>query len=76
MNRDSMDTAASAFANKMIATGASASVIGGMTSTDIAAFGGLIIAVIGLVVQIYFKVKDDRRKEAIARKRYGVNDGN
>lgn len=43
----------------------SVSVIGGLTSTDIAAWGGLIVALVGLLATIYYKRKEDRRQQAL-----------
>jgi len=34
---------------------------GGLTANDIAAFGGLLVAVIGVCIQWYYKRRADRR---------------
>lgn len=52
----------SAVASKFTYGGGTAALIGGFTANEIAAFGGLLVAVIGLIVQIYYKRKEDRRK--------------
>lgn len=44
---------ASSAASKAIAGGSVVAVFGGFTATDIAAFGGLIVAVIGLIWKLY-----------------------
>lgn len=49
-------------ANKASVSGGFAALYGGWTANEFAAFGGLLIAAIGLIVQWYFKRKDDRRK--------------
>lgn len=54
--------------NATLAGGLSA-VIGGLTSTDIAAFGGLIVGLIGLAVNIYFKVESNKRAKELHAKR-------
>ena len=54
-------------AQKFTVAGGSTAVVGGLTANEIAAFGGLAVAVIGLLVQFYFKRKDDRRREEAHR---------
>lgn len=61
-------------AKQVVYTGAGLSVFGGLSASEIAAVGGLVIGVLGLVVQVYFKRKEDRRQAAIALKQYGVSD--
>lgn len=58
-----------AVAQKFSVAGGSAALVGGLTANEIAAFGGLIIAAIGLIVQVYYKRKEDRRNEALYRAR-------
>ncbi|KAF1017684.1 MAG: hypothetical protein GAK31_00952 [Stenotrophomonas maltophilia] len=41
--------------------GGAAALIGGLSANDIAAFGGLLIAVVGVLVQIYFARKRNAR---------------
>lgn len=45
---------ASGVATKAIVGGATAALYGGFTATEIAAFGGLLIAFLGLIAKIYF----------------------
>ena len=40
--------------------GAAAALYFGLTSADIAAFGGLLIGIIGLLVNVYYKHKEFR----------------
>lgn len=56
-------------ANKSIAAGAGAAVIGGLTANEIAALGGLAVAVLGLLVQLVFKLRADRRAAELHRAR-------
>lgn len=49
-------------ANKATYGGSAAAFYGGMTANEIAAYGGLIIAVIGLAVQWYYKRKESRMR--------------
>ena len=62
MKDQAAEATIAAVANKVSYSGAGAAVIGGLTANDIAAFGGLLIAVIGVVIQFYYKRKSDRRE--------------
>ena len=44
-------------------------VYGGLTANEIAAYGGLIVAILGLLIQIVFKVRSDRREAEFHRER-------
>ncbi|WP_182334721.1 holin [Stenotrophomonas acidaminiphila] len=48
-----------------VAYGGGVAFFGGLTANEIAAFGGLFIAFLGLLVQVYFKVLDNRRKSEL-----------
>lgn len=61
---EAAEAAIAAVAQKFSVAGGSAALVGGLTANEIAAFGGLLIAAIGLAVQFYYKRKDDRRKTA------------
>jgi hypothetical protein len=56
-----------AVAQKFTVAGGSTAVLGGLTANEIAAFTGALVAVIGLLVQWYYKRKDDRRKDELHR---------
>jgi hypothetical protein len=56
-------------ANKATYGGGAAAFYGGMTANEIAAYGGLLVAVIGLIVQLVFKIREDRRSKEFHRKR-------
>lgn len=60
MNQDDLATVAG-IANKATYAGATSALYGGFTANEIAAFGGFAVAVIGLVVQLYFKIRAERR---------------
>lgn len=64
MKAEATEATVSAVASKLTYGGGSMAVIGGLTANEIAAFGGLLVAIIGLAVQIYYKRKDDRRRTA------------
>lgn len=58
------DEVIAAGAQKVAYGGGAASLYGGMTANEIAAFGGLLIALLGLLVQLYFKHRSDKREQA------------
>lgn len=43
--------------------GSIASIFGGLTANEVAAYGGLLIGVVGLLVNWWYKAKEDRRAE-------------
>jgi hypothetical protein len=43
--------------------GSGAAVLGGLSANEIAAYGGLLIGVLGLLINWYYKAKEDRRAE-------------
>lgn len=49
--------------------GGGAAFIGGLSANEVAAIGGLVVAAIGLVVQIIFNRKRDRRETEYHRAR-------
>jgi biopolymer transport protein ExbB/TolQ len=49
-------------AQKVTVGGGATAVIGGMSANELAALGGLVVAVIGLFVQWYYKRKADKRE--------------
>lgn len=61
-------------AKQVVYTGAGLSVFGGFSASEVAAIGGLLVGILGLLVQVYYKRKEDRRQAAIARKAHGVVD--
>lgn len=67
--RDSAADTVVVLAEKAIAAGASAAVVGGFTANEIAAFGGLLVAVLGLIVQVVFKLLDNSRKAQVHKMR-------
>lgn len=65
MKEQTTEAAIAAAAQKASLGAGTAAVFGGLTANEIAAFGGLVIALIGLCVQWYYKRKDDRRREEL-----------
>lgn len=62
MKQDTLEAGIAAIASKATYGGGTVAVIGGMTANELAAIGGLFCAVVGLVVQWYYKRKSDRRE--------------
>lgn len=58
------EAAVAAFAQKASIGGSAAAVYGGWTANEVAAYGGLLIAIVGLLVQVFYKVRADRREIA------------
>lgn len=50
-------------ANKSTYVGAATAAVGGMSASDIAAFGGLALAAAGFLINTYFRWRDDRRAQ-------------
>lgn len=65
MKEQAAEATIAAVANKVTYGGGATAFIGGITASEFAAFGGLLIAVIGLLVQWYYKRKDDKRNQAL-----------
>lgn len=49
--------------------GAYSAVYGGLSANEIAAYGGLVIGVVGLIINWYYKAKEDKRAEKAAHDR-------
>lgn len=52
-----------AAANKSTYIGAATAAVGGLSASDIAAFGGLALAAAGFATNFYFRWRDDRRAQ-------------
>ena len=63
------DTTIASIANKATYAGAGMATYGGLTANEIAAFGGIIIAFVGLLIQLIFKLREDRRNAEYHRER-------
>lgn len=62
-------------ANKVTYGGGLIAFFGGLTATDIAAYGGLLMALIGLIFNTYYKIKEDRRAEQLHKAQMSDWDG-
>lgn len=53
--------------------GAYSAMFGGFTANEIAAYGGLLIGLAGLLMNWYYKAKEDKRAEKALRNRRGTD---
>lgn len=60
-----LEASAATLTQKVTATSGISSFIGFAAKIDVIAWGGLIIAVIGLAIQIYFAVQKNRREKIV-----------
>ena len=60
-NDISGDLAAAAIGKNMSLAGSGSAIVFGLAASDIAAIGGLLIALVGLGIQFYYKRRADRR---------------
>lgn len=63
------DQTVAAIANKTTVAGGGIAVLGGLTASDTAAYGGLAVAVISVLVQWFYKARADRRAGELHRAR-------
>lgn len=69
MKEQTAEATIAAVANKVTYSGGATAVFGGLTANEIAAFVGAAVAVLGLIVQVYFKARADRREVELHRAR-------
>lgn len=69
MKDTAADVTLASIANKATYAGATSALYGGFTANELAAIGGFAVAVIGLIVQVWFKVKADRRDTELHKER-------
>jgi hypothetical protein len=65
VKEQTLEATVATVAQKVVYGSAGLSVFGGLTANEIAAFGGLLFAAIGLLVNLYYKRKDDKRKDEL-----------
>lgn len=65
LQKNAIDQAMAAGASKSTYAGATTSVAGWLLSSEFIAVGGFFLAVVGFLVNLYFKLKDDRRQQAV-----------
>lgn len=55
------DQSVAAIANKTTVAGGGMALYGGLTANEIAAFGGLAVAIVSVIIQWFYKAKANRR---------------
>ena len=63
VRQEAADATIAAVAQKFAYGGATTAFIGGVSANSIAAIGGLIVGIIGLIVTVYYKHRADQRAE-------------
>lgn len=63
MNREAMDAAAATVGTKAAYTGATTTVGSWLLSSEFGVIAGLLVGVIGLLTNLYFNHRRDRREE-------------
>lgn len=63
------DATIASIAQKTTYAGAGVATYGGLTANEIAAFSGALIAFVGLLIQVFFKMREDRRNAEYHRER-------
>jgi mannose/fructose/N-acetylgalactosamine-specific phosphotransferase system component IIC len=63
MNRDAIDATAAALGTKAAYTGATTTIGSWMLSSEFGVLAGLMIGVLGLLTNLYFQHRRDRREE-------------
>lgn len=63
MNREAMDAAAATIGTKAAYTGATTTVGSWLLSSEFGVIAGLLIGVVGLLTNLYFNHRRDRREE-------------
>lgn len=65
LKQHAIEQASAATASKLTYTGGATSMAGWLISNEFIAVGGFALAVLGFAVNVYFKVRDDRRQQSI-----------
>lgn len=63
MNREAIEATAATLGSKAAYTGASTAVGSWLLSSEFGVFAGLLIGVLGLLTNLFFQYKRDRREE-------------
>lgn len=65
MQDHASDLFTAAVGQKMAVGGGGAALIFGLAASDLVAIGGLVVAVVGVCIQFYYKRRADRREAAL-----------
>jgi len=74
LNEQTTEAAVAAAAQKVSAVGGGAALVGGLTANEVAAFGGLFVAIVGALIQWYYEHKADKRSHRLYEKRMAAID--
>lgn len=66
-----VDSALAAIGSKTMFTGAGVTVGAGIVSSDVGVLVGIVLGVVGLLVNWYYRARQDRREQAAHDKRMG-----
>ena len=61
VRQEAADATIASIAGKVTATAAGTAFLGGVSANTVAAIGGLIVAIVGLIVTIFYKHRADQR---------------
>lgn len=67
MKDQAAEATIAAVAQKFAVGGGATAAYAGVTANDLLAYVGAVVAVLGLIVQWYYKRKDDRRRDELHR---------
>lgn len=74
VRQEATEATIAAFGQKAMYSGGTVAFFGGVSANSIAAIGGLIVGIIGLIVTIYYKRRADARAERLLAKRLRSED--
>ena len=69
VRQEATEATIAAIGQKAMYSGGTVAFFGGVSANSIAAIGGLVVGVIGLIVTVYYKRRDNERKEELHRLR-------
>lgn len=61
MSNQTFDAAMAGFGSKATYTGAGTTTVGAFFTSEVGVIAGIVIGVLGLIVNIYFKNREDKR---------------
>ena len=69
VRQEATEATIAAIGQKAMYSGGTVAFFGGVSANSIAAIGGLIVGIIGLIVTIYYKRRADQRAERLFQRR-------
>lgn len=67
MTREAVEASATTLSAKAFYGGGSTAVVGGLTANEWLAIGGVVVAVLGFLTNLYFQHRRDLREERVAQ---------